>query len=279
MVAFPRSGGKQPCRCRDRKGPSRVSTGRGRRADWSNAPPSTTSVVPVTNSAPARKTTASATSSGDPMRPSSVSAARRSPWSGLDHDRTWRDPAHPYLRRERPREDPGEHRLRRLGRAVRRERRPRLVGRDVLDHHDDPPGLAQVGRGGLGDEEAALGRRAERRVPVGLLDLAHRLGDEALAGRVHEEVEPAQLARRRSGRASGRLRRRQGRRRHVRRLRRPNRHAEAGPPPLIPVFRSRRSQAFAFRKRTVRSCLERDYDGAFPVSLRSSASTKGVPST
>src|SRR6266566_8023078 len=50
--------------------------------DWSRRPPSTTSEVPVTKPAPARKTTASATSSGDPTRPSSVCAARRSAWSG-----------------------------------------------------------------------------------------------------------------------------------------------------------------------------------------------------
>src|SRR5919197_116711 len=50
--------------------------------DCRRRPPSTTSEVPVTKSAPARKTTAAATSSGEPTRPSSVSAARRSSWPG-----------------------------------------------------------------------------------------------------------------------------------------------------------------------------------------------------
>src|SRR5436190_7804842 len=50
--------------------------------DCSRRPPSTTSEAPVTKLAPVRKTTASATSSGLPTRPSSVSVARRSSCSG-----------------------------------------------------------------------------------------------------------------------------------------------------------------------------------------------------
>src|SRR5262249_12247516 len=59
-----------------------VSTGVHAAPDCSRRPPSTTSEVPVTNPARARKTTASATSSGEPMRPRRVSAARRSVCSG-----------------------------------------------------------------------------------------------------------------------------------------------------------------------------------------------------
>src|SRR5207248_1430615 len=50
--------------------------------DLSSRPPSTTTVVPVTKPAPARYATASATPSGEPTRPSSVSAARRGSCSG-----------------------------------------------------------------------------------------------------------------------------------------------------------------------------------------------------
>ena len=73
-------------------------------------------------------------SSGEPTRPSRVSAARRSSWPGLDRDRARGDPAHAHLGRERAREHARQHRLRRLRRAVR----PRTSGQgsvrgDVLD--------------------------------------------------------------------------------------------------------------------------------------------------
>ena len=47
---------------------------------------------------------------------------------------------------------------------------------------------------GLGEEEA-LGRRSEGGVPVLLGDGIHGLGHEALAGRVDDEIEAAQLVR------------------------------------------------------------------------------------
>ena len=43
------------------------------------------------------------------------------------------------------------------------------------------------------DEEAALRRDTEGRVPVALVELVERLGREALAGSVDEQVEPAEL--------------------------------------------------------------------------------------
>ena len=53
-------------------------------------------------------------------------------------------------------------------------------------------------RGGrLGDEEAALRRRAEGGVPVRFRQLLDGRGSEALAGRVHEQVETAELCGRR----------------------------------------------------------------------------------
>ena len=76
---------------------------------------------------------------------------------------------------------------------MRRERGPGLVGGDVLDHHDAAARLAQVRRGGLRDEEAALRGGAEGRVPVGLVELVERLRREALAGGVDEQVEAAEL--------------------------------------------------------------------------------------
>jgi hypothetical protein len=71
---------------------------------------------------------------------------------------------------------------------MRGERRPRLVPGDVLDHHHTAARLAQRGGGGLGDEEAPLRGRAEGRVPVRLVELFERLGREALARGVHEQV-------------------------------------------------------------------------------------------
>ena len=183
-----------------------------RAADCDRRPPSTTIVVPVTKSAETRYATASATSSGDPIRPSSVSAARRSSWPRLDGDRARRDAADAHLGRQRARQHAGQHRLGRLRGAVRRERGPRLVGGDVLDHHDAAARLAQVRRGGLGHEEAALRGGAEGGVPVGLGQLVDRLGREAFPGRVHEQVEAAELGDRASRRAfapaPGRRRRR-----------------------------------------------------------------------
>jgi hypothetical protein len=115
---------------------------------------------------------------------------------GLDCDGARRDAADADLGRKRLREHARQHRLRRLGAAVGGERRPRLIRRHVLDHHDDPAGGSQVRDRRLRDEEAALRRRAERRVPVFLRKLCDRLRDEAFAGAVHEQVEPAQLLRR-----------------------------------------------------------------------------------
>ena len=48
-------------------------------------------------------------------------------------------------------------------------------------------------RRGLRDEEAALGRRSERGIPVGLGHLVNRLRSKPLAGRVDEQIEPAEL--------------------------------------------------------------------------------------
>ena len=107
-------------------------------------------------------------SAGEPTRPSSVSAARRSSWPGVDRDRPGRDPADPHLGRERAREHAGQHRLRRLRRAVRPERDPGLERRHVLDDHEHAVGLAQRRGGGLREEERPLGRHVERRVPVRL---------------------------------------------------------------------------------------------------------------
>ena len=57
-------------------------------------------------------------------------------------------------------------------------------------------GLAEVGRRGLGDEERALRGRAEAASQSLLGHGVDGLGHEALAGRVDDEVEPAQLGRR-----------------------------------------------------------------------------------
>ena len=76
---------------------------------------------------------------------------------------------------------------------MRGKRRPRLVGGDVLDEHDEPATLAQVRRGGLRQEEAPLGGDPERSVPVLLGDLLDGLGREPVAGSVDDEVEAAQL--------------------------------------------------------------------------------------
>jgi hypothetical protein len=48
-------------------------------------------------------------------------------------------------------------------------------------------------RGGLRQEEARLGRHPERSVPVLLGHFFYRLRLETGAGRVHEEVDTAQL--------------------------------------------------------------------------------------
>jgi len=66
-------------------------------------------------------------------------------------------------------------------------------GRDVFDHDDDAPGLSKLRRGSLGHEEAPLGGRSEGRVPVGLGHLCDALGNEALSGCVHEQVEAPEL--------------------------------------------------------------------------------------
>jgi len=132
-------------------------------------------------------------SSGEPTRPSNVSAARRSSWPGSTATGTGRNTADPHLGRERARENPSEHRLRRLRGRMRSERRPRLVPGDVLDHHHTAARLAQRRGGGLGDEEAPLRGCAEGRVPVRFVELLERLGREALAGGVHEQIESAQL--------------------------------------------------------------------------------------
>jgi len=70
---------------------------------------------------------------------------------------------------------------------------PRLVGGDVLDHHDDTARLAKVRRGRLRDEEAALRRGPEGELPVGFGHVQNVLGGEALAGSVDEQVEAAEL--------------------------------------------------------------------------------------
>ena len=128
-------------------------------------------------------------SSGEPTRPTSVSAARRSSEPAHDRDGPRRDPAHAHLGREGAREHLRQHRLGRLGRTVRRERGPGLEPGDVLEHDHEPAARGEVGRGGLGDEEAPLRGGAERLVPVGLSHLRDRARREAAAGAVHEHVE------------------------------------------------------------------------------------------
>ena len=124
-----------------------------------------------------------------------VSAARRSSCSGSTATGPGAIAADAHLGRERAREHAGQHRLRRLRGAVGREGRPGLVGGDVLDQDDEAElDRAQMGGGGLRDEEAALGGRAEGRVPVGLGDLLDGPRLEAVGGRVDDEVEPAELA-------------------------------------------------------------------------------------
>ena len=73
---------------------------------------------------------------------------------------------------------------------------PRLVGGDVLDHDHEPARLAQVRRRRLGDEEAPLDRRAERRVDVLLRDVLEPLRLESGRGAVDDDVEAAELRRR-----------------------------------------------------------------------------------
>ena len=113
----------------------------------------------------------------------------------LDGDGPRRDPTNAYVGRERSREHAGQHRLRGLGGAVRRKGRPGLVGGDVLDQDQEAEvGGAEMGPGRLGDEEAAFRRGAECGVPIRLLDLVDGLGGEAVRRRVHDQVEPAELA-------------------------------------------------------------------------------------
>jgi hypothetical protein len=73
------------------------------------------------------------------------------------------------------------------------ERGPGLVAGDVLDHHHAAARLAQGRCRRLRDEEASLRGRPEGRVPVGLVELFERLRREALARRIDQQVEPAEL--------------------------------------------------------------------------------------
>ena len=113
----------------------------------------------------------------------------------IDRDGPRRDAAHSHLRRERAREDTREHRLRRLRRGVRRERRPGLIGRDVLDQDQDAAPGSKVRRRRLGEEEAALRGNAEGRVPVLLCHVLDRFRLEPVSGRMHDQVEATELFR------------------------------------------------------------------------------------
>ena len=115
--------------------------------------------------------------------------------AGLERDRAGRDPADADLRRERLRQGAGQHRLRGLGRAVRREGRPGLVGGDVLEHDHEPTRLAEVRHGRLGDEEASLDGGAECAVDVLLGDLLEAARLEPGSGAVDDDVEAAELRR------------------------------------------------------------------------------------
>ena len=73
------------------------------------------------------------------------------------------------------------------------KRRPRLVGGDIFDHDDGPAALTKVRRCGLRGEERSLGSGSESRVPVRLGDVGDRFGHETPAGRVHQQIETAEL--------------------------------------------------------------------------------------
>ena len=199
------------------------------------------------NRPPAGRATASATSSGEPILPSSVSAARRSSCPGSTRDRAGRDSADPNLGGKGACEDTGEHRLSCLRGRMRGERRPRLVGRDVLDHDDEPTALTEVRRRGLRDEEAPLGRCSEREVPVGLGHLGNRLGDEAFSGGIHEQVEPTELLDGTFDERTGRPRPRRDRHRLARRRGQTNLRREAGRRPPCRSVRYLLSRARAWR--------------------------------
>jgi hypothetical protein len=74
-----------------------------------------------------------------------------------------------------------------------RERRPRLVGGDVLNHYYNASARSKMRCGCLGDEETALRRRAHGRVPILLRDFLDGLGLEARPRCVDEDVEAAEL--------------------------------------------------------------------------------------